>query len=141
MGSEVENYVPRLQLFKKFNNRIVITQCSQLLKFCLPNSMTKTLNIDHRGSLWLFKIIKIRKSFVNGEWTINMWGVKLEIMFWGCKFLKINKNGITITQFSQLHKFSILQFPFTNRGSCLTQKLSKSSTNPYMGSQALICGE
>jgi len=69
---------------------------------------------------WIFKIIKICKSSVSGELTINMWGVKFEIMFWGCRFLKINKNGITITQFSQLHKFFILQFPFTNMGSCLT---------------------
>jgi len=43
--------------------------------------MTKTLNIDHRGSLWLFKIIKICKSFISRESTINMWGLKLKIMF------------------------------------------------------------
>jgi len=27
-------------------------------------------------------------SSVNGESTINMWGVKLKIMFQGCSFLK-----------------------------------------------------
>jgi len=34
-----------------------------------------------------FTIDKILKSYVSGESNFNMWGVKLNIMFRGCRFL------------------------------------------------------
>jgi len=65
-------------------------------------------------------IERIVKSYLSGEPTINMWGVKLNNMFRGCGYFEnLFKNRIGIKQFTHLNKFSIIQSAFTEVGAFL----------------------
>jgi len=95
----------------KFKYRIGITQFTHLRKFYIIQSRFTNVGA------FLLHNCEILKSYLSGELGINMCGVKLNIMFWGCRFFEnMFKYRIGITQFTHVIKFSIIQCPFTKLG-------------------------